>query len=623
MSAGLNTRDKKIFLPLTTNKNLWDVDAAMIFLNQIYCEQLDEAEKKNLHYSVCNAKLPVKDQVFQNTIKEIAACIGKVVNVYSNTHEDREYWEKIFFRWLLYSVYDVQVKILQFENIKKNHPDRIFYTYTKNTLIEKDFFEGGTNALWEDDYHLWLYTYLAKNHFGIQVKSIELKEAPIEPLELMERKKTILRNIYCKIKKLYAVSPQYILRKGRACFYRFFFRGKAEVLYYCLDISGDTSLNWAYKSAGKIQQIRMPSMNINVPRISSLREKVIAALREVRGVSPVVADVIGRTLPKLYLEEYKYHHKNSLSFLKAHKRLKIIFSTTGILSPCKETIFSLLAQKRGVKIIGFQHGGDYEFVKGIFDQEEYLNDSFYSWAREDVSPWSSQCRIFSGPSYKFDCYRGMQFADQYILFVGTTLFMYPRYDEYRGEDAQKIRYIRRQIEFFSALEKKTRETFCVKEYYVDSGWHIVSKIKKIFPTLRFLGSEKTASSYGIVDIVDRNMSFTEALAKCKLMICDHLSTTWREALYLNKPFILLLDSRECCFRKEALDSVHLMESVGIIRYDCEETATLLNQIHENVSSWWNEPERQKVVRKIRHDYQVDVDDIDGWWVQELLRQARS
>lgn len=112
--------NKEIFLPLSTNKDLWNLDANMIFLNQVYCEQLNEVEKVSLHYSVCSVLLPVKDQNFQNTIKEIAACIGQVVNAYSNTHEDREYWEKIFFRWLLYVVYDVQVKIVQFQELKKN-----------------------------------------------------------------------------------------------------------------------------------------------------------------------------------------------------------------------------------------------------------------------------------------------------------------------------------------------------------------------------------------------------------------------------------------------------------------------------------------------------------------------
>jgi hypothetical protein len=615
--------DHKIFLPLTINRELWNHDSPMIFLNQVYCEQLDEAERSSLRYEVCNSSLPVKDQAFQDCIKEIAACIGQVVNEHSRTCEDRGYWEKLFFRWLLYIVYDIQVKLLQFEKLKKNYPDQILHTYTKKEFLEKDFFEGGTDALWEDDYHLWLYTYLAKNYFGIQVAPVEVEEQIVESAEGTKRNKPFLQNICCRIKKVFTESPQHMLRRGISYYYRAFSRDETEVLYYCLDISSDTSINWIIGSSGKIQQLCFPPIGINVPRSSELRTKITVALRKLKTVSPIIADVIGRTFPKIYLEEYKYHHAKSISLLNKYQKLKVIFSMTGILSPFRETIFSFLAQSRGVKIISLQHGGDYEVINGVLDQEEYLSDIFYSWSGKEVRPRSSKCKILSAPSYKFNRYRDMQALDQYVLFIGTTLFMYPRYDEYRGEDIFKKGYIRRQMEFFSALEKETRDDLYVKEYYVDSGWHVFSKMEKAFPLLKFLGKNTVAPNYGVVDIIDRNASFAEALMGCKLMICDHLSTTWREALYLNKPFIMLLDRETWSFREEALESVRLMESVGIILYDCEEAASLLNRIHDDVLGWWNKPERQAVIKKIRKNYLFEVEDIDDWWMRELLHQARS
>ena len=614
---------QRIFLPLTINRGLWDCDSPMIFLNQVYCEQLDEAERSSLRYDVCNSALPVKDQAFQDRIKEIAACIGHMINEHTGICEDRGYWEKLFFRWLLYIVYDIQVKLLQFEELKKNYPDQIFYTYTKKEFLEKELFEGNVTSLWEDDYHFWLYTYLAKEYFCVQVIPAEVEEQTVDlPVE-KKRNKDVLQPIFRRMKKFFTESPRYTLRRGISYYHRIFSRDEAEVLYYCLDISHDTSINWLIDSSGKIQPLDLSSSQINVPRSSALRRNLTVALRGLGTVSPIVADVIGRTLPKLYLEEYKYHHANCMSLLKKYRRLKVVFSLTGILSSCPETIFSLLAQKRGVKVVGLQHGGDYEVINGILDQEEYLNDVFYSWSGKETRPCSSICEILGAPSYKCNRYRGVQGGDQYVLFVGTSLFMYPRYDEYKGEDRFKIRYIRRQMAFFSALENKSRDALYVKEYYVDSGWHILSTMEKSFPLMNFMGRNKVASNYGVVDIIDRNTSFAEALMGCKLMICDHLSTTWREALYLNKPFLMLLDRETCSFREEALESVRLMESVGIILYDCEEAATLLNRIHNDVPGWWNEPERQAVIKRIRRNYLFEVEDIDGWWMRELLRQARS
>ena len=86
---------------------------------------------------------------------------------------------------------------------------------------------------------------------------------------------------------------------------------------------------------------------------------------------------------------------------------------------------------------------------------------------------------------------------------------------------------------------------------------------------------------------------------------------------------MLLDRETWSFREEALESVRLMESVGIIIYDYEEAASLLNRMHEDVLGWWNEPKRQKAVKKIRKNFLFEVENIDDWWMHELLRQARS
>lgn len=182
--------DQRIFLPLTINRQLWDHESAMIFLNQVYCEQLDEEERLRLRYDVCDSPLPVKDQDFQDCIKAIAACIGRVLSEHGSIREDRGYWEKLFFRWLLYIVYDIQVKRLQFEALKKNYPDQTFYTHTKKEFLEKDFFEGDVQSLWEDDYHLWLYTYMAKEYFDIHVIPVEVEDQTVDPPEEKKKIKT-------------------------------------------------------------------------------------------------------------------------------------------------------------------------------------------------------------------------------------------------------------------------------------------------------------------------------------------------------------------------------------------------------------------------------------------------
>ena len=179
--------------------------------------------------------------------------------------------------------------------------------------------------MWRDDYHLWLYTYLAKKYFNIRVDAVDLEEAVVGEVRGAKRDKSFLQSVCCKIKKIFIESPLRTMKRAISYYYRIFCHNKSEVLYYGLDVSVDTTINWIARSFGTIQPLYYPSRQIDAPRSSELREELTSALRGLEIISPIVADVIGRTLPKLYLEEYKYHHVSSLSFLRAHKRLKLIF----------------------------------------------------------------------------------------------------------------------------------------------------------------------------------------------------------------------------------------------------------------------------------------------------------
>ena len=150
----------------------------------------------------------------------------------------------------------------------------------------------------------------------------------------------------------------------------------------------------------------------------------------------------------------------------------------------------------------------------------------------------------------------------------------------------------------------------------------MKKIADRFPDIWFSGVEQISDNYAVVDIAKRNSSFAEALAICKLMVCDHLSTTWMEALYLDKPFIFLLNKDDAQFRPEALPYIRKLESVDVVLYESKKAAALINKIHNDVLTWWNQTKRKAVIRELRRRYLFEVENIDDWWREELLAQAR-
>ena len=60
-----------------------------------------------------------------------------------------------------------------------------------------------------------------------------------------------------------------------------------------------------------------------------------------------------------------------------------------------------------------------------------------------------------------------------------------------------------------------------------------------------------------------------------------------------------------------------MIRVGIIADTPETLAALVNHIHGNVENWWNEQERQLVVKKIRDKYAYFPENAKEIWVNKV------
>ncbi|EKU70814.1 LIC12162 family protein [Selenomonas sp. F0473] len=619
--------EKRLFLPLTIEKKYWDLTQKMVFLNQVYAEQLDKEELYTTQYEMCTVEYPdCQSLQFKDQIKEIAESLGEYINQYSRIDQSGSCWEKVLYRWLTYAVSDIQVKIMQLEMLKKQYPNYTFYTYSKKQFQNIRIFPSkGAESLWEEEYHFWLYTYLAHKYYDVEVCFVDREERNVEKNVLdssCHEKRTGIDRILCEFGRAYRKISHVNINKLKVHGYTHFLSRTAEVLYYGVDLPNTTTSNWILQSKGKIQPFSIQEDQDVTEIDEAARNRFSKYLINTSVLLPLAADLLIRVLPKTYFEEYRSHYAASMSFLHAHPRLKTIFSTTGALSCSRYAICSFLAQERGIRLLGFQHGGDHEINSGIFDHPEFFYDVFYFWGSGKKQIFSSECEIANGPSYKFYYYHGMALREENILFVGTTVLAYPRYDECGEVDKKKERYIQKQIEFFEALSSQARNEMSVREYYVDSGWHIERKIADRFPDIRFSGAEQISDNYAVVDIAKRNSSFAEALAICKLMVCDHLSTTWMEALYLDKPFIFLLNKDDAQFRPEALPYIRKLESVDVVLYESKKAAALINKIHNDVLTWWNQTKRKAVIRELRRRYLFEVENIDDWWREELLAQAR-
>lgn len=98
-----------------------------------------------------------------------------------------------------------------------------------------------------------------------------------------------------------------------------------------------------------------------------------------------------------------------------------------------------------------------------------------------------------------------------------------------------------------------------------------------------------------VRVAPRKQSFSQALSQSRLAIHSAAQTTYLETLVMNYPTICLWDSDFNLIRQDLIPFYNELERVGVIFYDAEAAAHQVNQIFDDVESWWMEAERQKVV----------------------------
>src|SRR5207249_1139558 len=96
-------------------------------------------------------------------------------------------------------------------------------------------------------------------------------------------------------------------------------------------------------------------------------------------------------------------------------------------------------------------------------------------------------------------------------------------------------YILWQSRFAKTLLPEIRTEVRLRPHREDD-WNIIQRMKDGFPDVK---------------IETWDISFQESLANCRLYVCDHLSTTFAEALAANKPTILFWNPQSNQLRAEA------------------------------------------------------------------------
>jgi putative transferase (TIGR04331 family) len=284
------------------------------------------------------------------------------------------------------------------------------------------------------------------------------------------------------------------------------------------------------------------------------------------------------------------------------ERCPAVFSATGWYHEEVFKVWAALAAERGARLLGTQHGGNYgiEAVNTSEDFELSIVDRYYTWGwrREDVATPTEvmpATRLTSGAWRAVPEPRG-------VLFVATVASRYGL-----RVDAWSRAYLEWQDRFAAALDPETGRALRVRLHRDDGGWDMAERWADRAPDVRIEGWD---------------VPFTQSIASARVVVCDHLSTTYAQALAAGRPTVLFWDPATERMREEARPVFEGLRRAGVLLDTPEDAARTVVAVLADPDGWMADERRRAAISRFVERFAVNTPDAERRWAREFRELAR-
>ncbi len=286
-------------------------------------------------------------------------------------------------------------------------------------------------------------------------------------------------------------------------------------------------------------------------------------------------------LPKSFLEEYEYREKFTINYLNKHKNLKYIINEN-----LDEDTMLLIAQAkfRKIKSIHSEHNFlQHQFIGNIIDFISKKFDIFLTLG------WSLKNKKFKSGGSLFKWIDKKKSKKKYpILFAdGVTVYRPPFTCTAYGESGNlnSLNYVKMNKIFFNSLKKEIIKKIWLKKYPEDA--------KKNFCYNPIDQKIKNSRIKFANNIHDLNTKLSFYLNSADLIITNYLSTSYLQALIVNKPTIIFFNSNSYFLNKKYSKIYNNLIKSKIMHKSPKGAAEFLNKNYRNINNWWNSTSTQK------------------------------
>jgi putative transferase (TIGR04331 family) len=578
----------KTCLVVSNYKSCWDINSKLAFISKSVPDYLDTEWLKTINYSVLEGPWGSRDyrtkhqKFVVDRVVRYRKELSSVLNSALDIDSDERVWGILLDSWLLHFISIIYDRVNKLENAQKQL-EGIFLKCPEGSARPAATTSDFLNSCVQDSVNQQLYCDVAQA-LGIEVEHCIglLAEEP------HSTEKESVKNMICSL-----MSPlvRWWVR----------FRKPLVIVDVYVPIKKMFWINLC--SLGKILLIPSKIFLKKIPAVEkneSLRNLIKVSVNDKYDL--VANRLFAQYLPLSLLEGVN-HYSEKISGLKG---IPILGSAVGFYYNEEFKILAGRVLEDENKIIGFQHGGNYNIEKkGFFCGEYFENlnaDKFYRWKEKSISKkYLPSHKLVMILAYKKARKKKTNFVD--ILMVSTIVP--PVVLKQEAENADNfLRKITAQQNFYLGLNGNICKYFLLRPHPVDFGWRYKERwIDLTGERVRF----------------DPNAQLGQSLVSCRVYVSDHLSTSWLEAFFCEVPVILFFDLDLYFFVDEVEELFEELQAVGVFHSTAESAAAFLNEKYEAIEEWWEMPETKAAVDKVKDYFFTDTsNNFTKEWTQELV-----
>jgi putative transferase (TIGR04331 family) len=315
----------------------------------------------------------------------------------------------------------------------------------------------------------------------------------------------------------------------------------------------------------------------------------------------LLMSLVTKYMPQSFLEHWPAH-------IERHKSInttpKTIMSSIGWYYHEFFKFWAATCKSKGSKLIGMQHGGGYGIRNCFFHEthERNITDKYISWGWDD----KKGKEVLKLPAQKLVPIQQVAYVNKkplnkilYITTAGSRFtIQMPDIPE------NSLKYFQQQDVFLSSLDKDIMSKIQIRLHPEDKYcWNNFDRLKSKYKEIAF-------------NLTKEN--FLDSLLSSDLIITDHFSTTFLEALTFNKPIIIFFDIKEGIFRKSALLDFHKMRKIQIFHSTAESAAKFLNTNLNKIEDLWYSPTCQELLNNFRKKHALKTSDTYKHYIKGIL-----